>query len=487
MLDLLLVRPGGKKRLYGSLSETLAAVEPPMWVGLMAGIAREKGFSVSVLDADVEGLTAREVADRVTEAAPALLGVVVSGSNPSASTMSMAEAGDILRAVKELSPETPAFLSGLHPSALPEHTLRHELADFVVQGETFLTLIPLLEAAKSRSLDGPLEIPGLWVRRGEQILSNDRPPLVADLDSLPMIAWDLLPMDHYRAHNWHCFAHPDRRQPYAVIYTSLGCPFRCDFCCINAIFGAPGIRYRSPEKVLEEIDLLHDTYGVTNLKIMDEMFVLKPSHVLAICDGLIERNYGLNIWAYARIDTVNEALLNRLKAAGVNWLAYGIEAGNNAVRQGVAKGGFDGRQILKAIAMTKEAGIHVGGNFIFGLPEDTADTMQETLDLAIELNCEYANFYAAMAFPGSELYDQAIAEGWPLPTSWAGYSQYGRDTFPLPTKYLTSSEVLRFRDHAFREYYSRPEYLQMLRETFGPPAVEHVQTMLERKLDRKYA
>ena len=100
------------------------------------------------------------------------------------------------------------------------------------------------------------------------------------------------------------------------------------------------------------------------------------------------------------------------------------------------------------------------GNYIFGLPEDDLDSMQETLDLAIELKTEFANFYSAMAYPGSPLYRQAIAHGWPLPETWSGYSQHSVDTLPLPTRHVPASEVLKFRDDAFRTYFADQSYLE---------------------------
>ena len=301
-----------------------------------------------------------------------------------------------------------------------------------------------------------------------------------------MPAWDLLPMGKYRAHNWHCFHDLDERQSYAVIYTSLGCPFTCSFCCINITFGGAGIRYRPPEQVMEEIDYLVKNYGVKHIKILDEMFALKPTHVLDLCDRLIARKYDLNFWVYGRIDTVKENMVEKMKKAGINWIAYGIEAGSKKVRDGVSKGRFDQDMIRKVIKMTHDAGIHIVANFIFGLPEDDCETMQETLDLAKELNCEYTNLYCAMAYPGSELYKDAIREGLPLPKTWAGYAQFSEETFPLPTKHLSSTEVLRFRDKAFYEYFTNPRYLHMMMEKFGPKTVEHIKEMCSIQLRRKH-
>ena len=302
-----------------------------------------------------------------------------------------------------------------------------------------------------------------------------------------MPAWDLLPMDRYRSHNWHCFDNLDKRSPYSVIYTSLGCPFDCTFCSLKTLFGKRGIRYRSPVRVIEEIDYLVKYYNVKNIKILDECFVLNKKHVNAICDLIIERDYDLNIWAYSRIDTVNEDMLKKMKQAGFSWLAYGIESVSKNVLAGVDKDKYDKTDILNVLNITKDYGINVLANFMFGLPDDNNETMQETLDFAKELNSEYTNFYATMAYPGSQLYEDSLKKNIKLPESWIGYSQYSEETFPLPTKYLSGSEVLCFRDRAFEEYHGNPKYLDMINLKFGKGAVEHIKKMLEHKIKRKYA
>jgi hypothetical protein len=112
--------------------------------------------------------------------------------------------------------------------------------------------------------------------------------------------------------------------------------------------------------------------------------------------------------------------------------------------------------------------------------------MQETLNLALDLNCEFGNFYSAMAYPGSQLYTHALREGLPLPETWSGYSQHAFDTLPLPTKYLPASEVIRFRDHAFQQYFSNPAFLEMIGRKFGPATVQHIREMSAVPLARKH-
>ncbi len=484
-VDVVLVKPGNQRQLYGELNDfKLTGMEPPLWAALLAAYLRSLGGSVEIFDAEVENWSYEETAQKIIEAHPILVAVVVSGTNPSASTMNMTGAGAVVRRLKELAPEIKTILMGLHPSALPEQTLAEEAADFVCEGEGIYTLPKLIDALKS--MQGFHQIEGLWFWENGKIVSNPRAPLVKNLDELPMPAWDLLPMAKYRAHNWHCFGNLDARQPYAVIYTSLGCPFQCGFCCIHALFGQRGIRYRSPELVIEEIDYLVRNYGVRNIKILDEMFVLKESHVTRLCDLIIERGYDLNMWAYARVNTVNEPLLQRMKQAGINWVCYGFESGSNEVLQKISKG-YDVHTVDSVVQMTRNAGAYIVANFIFGLPDDDLASMQATLDLAMRINAEWANFYCAMAYPGSQLYELAIKEGWPLPETWQGYSQYAYETLSLPTKHLPASDVLRFRDHAFQVYYSNPEYLDMMTRKFGPKVADHVREMTSHKLVRKYA
>nr|HID58315.1 radical SAM protein [Desulfobacterales bacterium] len=305
-----------------------------------------------------------------------------------------------------------------------------------------------------------------------------------------------LPMEKYRAHNWHCFTHIDERQPYASLYTSLGCPFHCHFCCIQAPFkrGEQALGYSprvnsyrmwNPSSIITQIDILVNEYGVKNIKFADEIFVLNKRHVIGICNQLIERGYDLNIWAYARVDCWTEEMLEKMKRAGINWLCLGIESGSVRVRRDVRKG-YRHEDLLKTVEAIRKVGIYIIANYLFGLPEEDMESMQETLKLATELNSEFANFYSAMAYPGSRLYERAMEENLPLPESWTGYSQHAYDTLPLPTRYLSGTEVLRFRDQAFYAYFTNPRYLEMIRQTFGPHIVEHIRKMTSQKLERKY-
>ncbi len=483
-LDLLLVNPGGREKIYQQLGGSLTAVEPPLWCRLIAAYARDRGYGVSIIDSEAEGWGPERVAQKVREASPRLNCMVVFGHQPSASTQQMAAAAEACAAIKHETPDIPILIVGGHVSALPEQTLREEQVDFACKGEGPVTVTSLLEmlATEEQEL---ASVPGLVWRDGEDVVVNPSPPLIRDLDAdLHGDTWDLLPMEKYRAHNWQCFGELERRQPYASIYTTLGCPYKCHFCCINAPFGTHRYRMRSPEAVVAEVKRLHDDYGVRTFKIIDEMFVLNERHVTAISEGLVELGLDLNFWAYARVDTVKTEMLDLLSRAGIRWLALGIESGSKHVRDGSDKA-LRHEDIVGIVREIQKSGINVIGNYIFGLPDDNETTMQETLDLAKELNCEFANFYSAMAYPGSPLYLTALANNWDLPKTWSGFSQHSFDCQPLPTENISAADVLRFRDDAFHEYFSNRRYLDMVAQRFGWDTRKHIEEMSQHRLKRQ--
>lgn len=497
-LDLLLLNPGGHRRIYQNLGRNLAAKEPPIWAGLLATAARQRGHSVRILDANAEDLAPDEVARTVADLAPLLTVVVVYGHNPNASTFAMPGARDLCEALAAEAPDCRVMLLGGHVAALPERTLREESVDFVCSGEGAYTIHELLGALRAGGAAAELaKVRGLLWWDGDVVRTNAPAPIVRDLaNEMPGVAWDLLPMARYRAHNWHCFGRSGR-EPYAALYTTLGCPFTCTFCCIQAPFKSgeaaagfdPSLNsYRKfdPDHVVAQITNLVDEHGIRNFKIADELFLLQKAHVARICDGLAALRADLNLWAYARVDTCRDAeLLAKMRAAGVRWLAIGIESASEKVRAEVDKG-YRPDAIQKAVGLVRGAGIHVMGNYIFGLPEDDLATMRLTLDFAKDLNTEFANFFSAMAYPGSQLYRDALLRGWPLPERWSGYSQHSKDCLPLPTKHLSGPDVLAFRDAAFREYFDRPGYFAMVERTFGAETVREVRGMVAEPLPRDH-
>ena len=493
MLDVLIIAPSASRELYQKLSEDFSAKEPNIWAGLLANAVRSKGMGVAIHDMEIEP----DISDIANYNARLVL-FVVTGQNPNASTASMTGAVVAAKEVRELCPETKIAFVGPHVNALPLETLqRHENIDIAFTNEGVYALLNLLSTDLSESALKSTN--GIAYRNGDEININPPEKVVPQellVQDLPGVAFDLMPsLDKYRTSSWHANFIEEDRSPFASIYTSLGCIFKCEFCMINIINKTDNdpqkasadfnkFRYWDPEFTIKQLDYLADQ-GVKQLKIADEMWVLKPKHFMNLTDLIIERGYDFNIWAYTRIDTVKPQYLEKLKAAGVNWLAIGIEAGNQEIRREITKGKFEDINIREVTEMIQAAGINVCANYIFGLGHDSWDTMQETLNLALELNAENHNMYCATSLPGSPLYLKAKQENWELPQEYSEFGFLSYDHIPSRTYNLESKEVLAFRDYAFHACFENPRYLSMIQNKFGDGAVSNIQKMTKIRLKRK--
>ena len=477
-MDILFVHSNSSKMTFQSLIE-YAAVEPPIWAALLANSMRNLGISVDILDCEALQLTTEQSYNHIKQINPKLVCFVQFGQHPSASAQSMQGTHELLDLMDF---EFKTILVGLYPSALPIKTLQDEKCDFVCEGEGVDTLLGLFQS----DLVNVNKVPRLWYRDGKEIKFTHMTPIIDSLEQgLPGMAWDLLPpIDTYRNTVHFSMTNNNDRSPFVALYTSLGCPYKCEFCCINASFGKSVFRYWNPEFMITEFDKIADM-GIRNIKIADEMFVLNKNHFLKVCDLIIERGYDFNIWAYARVDTVREEYLEKLKKAGVNWLALGIESGNRKVRIDAVKGKFREIDVVDIVKKIESFGIEALSNYMFGMSGDTMETMQETLDLSIELNTSWANFNPTMIFPGSPLFTELYSKGFELPPTYSGYSYYSKDSYPNPTDSLTREEILKFRDDAFIKYYNRKEWFDKIRNKFGQETVDIYKDLLKIKLVRK--
>lgn len=423
------------------------------------------------------------------------------GQNPNSGTTSMIGAIGVADALKASGFGAAIAFLGSHSSALPKEVLAHDSVDIVLLNEGVYAAINLLAS----NLKGDLAtIKGIGWKDAEGRLILNPPERVVpqeqmDID-MPGYAWDLLPyrekpLDLYRAHFWHAEFSHEKRTPFAAIYTSLGCQFGCEFCMINIVnrvnnsdhidaSHSRGMRFWSPEWVKREMAKLADM-GVRTLRISDEMFFLNRRYYMPILENCIDQQLGLNMWTYSRVDTVRPTVLETFKKAGVNWLALGVEAGNQMVRHEVSKGTFREINIRDVCNTVRRADINIISNYIFGFPDDTIETMQQTLDLALELNTEMVNMYPCQALPGSPMYNIARRNGWKLPDSYEGYAFLSYDSQPLQTKYVSAADVLRFRDEAWRTYFTHRPYLDLVERRFGATERQNVEDMTRIRLKRR--
>ena len=305
---------------------------------------------------------------------------------------------------------------GSHVSALPLEVLAHPDIDLVLLNEGVYALHNLLKTDLKTGLD---KVKGIGHK------SNGAPQLNApeivvpqermDAD-LPGYAWDLLPfrqkpLDLYRAHFWHAEFNHDLRTPFAAIYTSLGCKFKCDFCMINIVnrvdnadgtvsAASPTKRFWSPGFIIGEFEKLAKL-GVETIRVSDEMFFLNKNYYEPLLTSIVDRGYKFRMWTYSRIDTVRPNYLDLFRRAGIGWLALGVEAASQVIRREVSKGSFQEVNIRQVAKTIQDHGMNIISNYIFGFPDDTQATMQQTLDLALELNTEMVNMYPCQALPGS--------------------------------------------------------------------------------------
>ena len=459
------------------------------------------------MDADAERLSDEEIADRVNELSPRFVCFVVYGQNPNSGTTNMVGAVSASKEIKKTIPTIPVGLVGSHAQALPFEVLENEHSfDIIFTNEGVYALWNILKIDNLFDPEQLKSVKGIGLRvNGKPRLTI--PEVVVPQDKmdehLPGYAWDLLPyrerpLDLYRSPYWHAEYDHDKRTPFAALYTSLGCQFKCSFCMINILnrndnepIGVASnyskMRFWSPEFIIGEFDKLVEL-GVETIRISDEMFLFNRKYYVPLCKLLKERGYGdkLRMWAYSRIDTIRKPEnLKIIREAGIKWLCLGIEAADRVVRMEATKGRFKDVDIAEIIKMVHDADIEIIANYIFGLPKESMESMEKTLDLSLELCTMAWNAYPAMSLPGSRLYKEALDEGRPLPTKYEDFSFHSYESAPLPTEQLHPAEILKFRDDAWHTYHSHPPFLERVENKFGKHARQNIEEMAKVRLKRK--
>ena len=385
-MDVLFINPGNAKKIYQDLAKDYSAIETPTWSLLLAQSCRSVGYKVSILDANAERISDQEAIDRIKKINPRLICFVVYGQNPNSGTVNMSGTIRLAKAIKNKGIDIPVGVVGSHVQALPVQTLETEDSiDLIFTNEGVYSLWNLL-AEDLSDITKLKHVRGIGFRLNGKAFLTLPEKIVPqkDMDNhLPGYAWDLLPfkdrpLDLYRSHFWHSEYNHQKRTPFAAIYTSLGCPFKCTFCMINILnrndqdpIGVASnyskMRFWSPEFIINEFDKLVDM-GVRTLRISDEMFLLNKKYYIPLCKLLKDRGYGdiLSMWAYSRVDTIRDPEnLKLLKDAGIKWLGIGIESADPNVRLEVTKGKFENLDIRDIIDKVHNSGLEVIANYLF--------------------------------------------------------------------------------------------------------------------------
>ena len=436
-MKVLLIAPNYLK-VYSYVSEEATMISPPMGLAYIAGYLRANGVTVEVLD-----LAALRANDEIAR-------TLIMRSNAdlvamAATTNTIMLAYDLAIITKEVLPQAKVAVGGPHPTMEPMRTLQECSAiDYCIVSEAEETMLELMQGKQVES------ILGLSYRDNDSIRVTPPRPLIQDLDKLPFPARDLLPLDKY-------WTPGVRRYPFAILITSRGCPYSCTFCS-NFRTQGKQFRARTPENVLAEIDHLVKDYGVKEINIIDDNFTFMPQRVKEICDGLIKRNYDLDLKTGngIRADRVNLPMLKHMRKAGFYLVAFGIESGNPEILKKMRKGETK-EQIAQAVKWSKQAGLLTEGFFMFGNEGEGKREMLQTIEFAKELDLNIAQFQVYTPVPGSPLYEKIARDGKVFSQKWEDFNAFNEPLFEYGESKF--SLMMEMQQKAYREYYFRPRII----------------------------
>lgn len=316
----------------------------------------------------------------------------------------------------------------------------------------------VLDAEAADPDRGPVDslraVKGLvWRDAGRTVVNPDR-PFIPDLDDLPMPLHHLLPLDHYRM--------PLMKGPFSFIVTSRGCPAGCKYC-IKHVTYQWSVRLHSPERIMQELWLLHDL-GIHNIHMYADLFTVNREQVVDLCKLIIDEELPIRWTCNSRVDYVDEEMLSLMGRAGCWLISWGIESGNELILKKAAKG-TDPKRAGEALAWARKAGIKNWGYFIIGLPGETEETIRETIDLSKALPLDIALFHVAAPYPGTPFFFDVVENGWfQEGTRWEEVDM-DKGTV-LKYDNLSSEDLLTWQQRAFREWALRPgpawTYVKML-------------------------
>lgn len=396
---------------------------PPLGLLWMAAALEDDGHTLQVLDCPVSHWSQDDVLNKIERFKPSMVGIATI-------TQLSERAKEMSLAIREKYPEIFIFVGGPHVNIMPEEALKETKANIAIVGESEMAI---------KKIAGNLEL-----YKEPQVIRCEN---IKDLDSLPMPARHLVDMEKYTAL-------PNTYKKYpnvASVITSRGCPYTCTFCSdANGKF-----RQRSVNKVIDEIKYLIREYGTKEISFWDDIFTMNRNWILEFCNKIKEEKIDI-IWScYSRLNLVDPEMLKAMKEAGCWNMFVGIESGNQDILDNVKK-----RMTIEAIRekvkMIKDSGIEVRGSFVLGLPGETPEKGRNTINFAIELEPDYAQFTLCTPYPGTDIWN--TYEKWGvLNKGLVNYNEW-QPVF-LPYGYKTAKELKQVHSEAFRRFYLRPKYV----------------------------
>ncbi len=445
-MKILLINPPFEEKhsVGGSRSiRRVLNIIPPLGLAYLAAVLEKEKFPVKIIDCTI-GISYKQLFEAILEENPDVVGVT-------ATTPSFVSAAVIAKKIKEILPKTIIIIGGAHVTAMPEETLKTGYFDSGVLGEAEETFLELIRHIGSYKLKGLEKVKGIIFKDDGNIVNTDRREFIQDLDKLPLPARHLLPPFK----KYHPTPASYRGLPLGILITSRGCPCQCTFCD-RAVFGNI-TRLRGTESVLGEVEELIFRYGAREIRFFDDVFTLDMERTYQICDGFLKRKFNIPWTCLTGVNFVTKDLLKTMKLAGCWQVLFGLESGNPQILKLLNKGNTL-EQNIRAIRWAQEAGLSVRGDFIFGIPGDSLETMKGTLRFAIDTELDYAHFNKFIPFPGTECYRMLIKQGYKFdftqPCSIVDHS-----ALVYMPEGISNSEYKKFLDLAHKKFYLRPSYI----------------------------
>jgi len=393
-----------------------ARLTPPLGLAYLAAALRQAGFSASGVDFNVSGLNLRRVESIIAYDEPAVVGI-------SAMTETYPNALAIARKVKEVAPETVVVLGGAHPTIVPEETIAEDGVDYVIAGAGEQGVVRLMRYLREGA--GSLaDVPGLVWRDSEGTHVNPRADLSSP-DDLPRPARDLFPTEFYQD-KWN------------VLTATGSCPFRCPFCSASSLWHGRR-RMRSPESIAAEISDLSRDFGAGYVFFTDDLFTMDKQWVRDLAGELVKLERRAEWGCATRVDQVDADLLQVMAEAGCTGIQFGVESGSQAILDSVK--GIDKTQVLDAVTAAVSAGIDAVSSFMVPFPEDTRETLAESLAFMREVRAAGSRIFLSYTcpYPGTAFYDKAAELGLHiLSTDWG---QYDAKHVVMETRHLSAAEI----------------------------------------------